>query len=585
MSRADHFLRSCATITALACFAFASVAQRVGVNVTGATPHASALLDVDAAGLPANGKLAMLIPRMTSTERAAIPAPATSLLVYDTTTMQFWYFNGTAWVAWLNTNDVWKITGNTGLTAGTHFIGTTNAVDIQLRVNGVEAGILSEPVTAFGYRAHESTQTTATDGTAFGYEALGNTVSGQPQTKNTAAGHQAMICLTIGGSNTTVGSETLLTTTLPFTSGTTAVGHRAARDDNSGFCTAVGHRAVEVTGTFSWVVGVGAQSMMANVDLYSEVGIGYQAGINGANGVGRGSAMGDSGHGFGVGACAASDQYTNYGFGYNALNNVTTGDHNCAVGAGALQTGTNVDECTAVGAQSLSIATGDGNTAMGFAALDGVSSGTYNTALGAFAGPAVGTLSYTSAIGANATPTATGRIVFGTTASNNLTGGYGAWQNPSDARFKRDVQADVPGLELITALRPVSYRLDAPAIERFTGAEARLERNVSADELAAHRASWERVAQVRHTGLLAQEAAGVLHSLGRCADIVHVPTEPQDHYTVGYATLVAPLVQAMQQQQERIAVLRASNKELMGRLDKALIHSAPSAGTVQPSMP
>ncbi|MBK7753317.1 MAG: hypothetical protein IPI41_12145 [Flavobacteriales bacterium] len=64
------------------------------------------------------------------------------------------------------------------------------------------------------------------------------------------------------------------------------MGHRAARDDNSGFCTAVAHRAVEVTGTFSWVVGVGAQSMMANVDLYSEVGIGYQAGMNGANGWG-----------------------------------------------------------------------------------------------------------------------------------------------------------------------------------------------------------------------------------------------------------------------------------------------------------
>ena len=109
MSRVDPFLRSCAAITALVCFTFASVAQRVGVNVNGATPHASALLDVDAAGLPANGKLAMLIPRMTSTERAAIPAPATGLLVYDTTTLQFWYFNGTAWVAWLNTNDVWKL--------------------------------------------------------------------------------------------------------------------------------------------------------------------------------------------------------------------------------------------------------------------------------------------------------------------------------------------------------------------------------------------------------------------------------------------------------------------------------------------
>lgn len=585
MSRSGHILRSGTTIMALLCVACFAEAQNIGVNVIGAVPHASALLDVDAAGLPSNGKRAILIPRMTSTERMAIAAPANGLLVYDTTTLQFWYFNGTSWVSWTNSNDAWKITGNTGLTAGTHFIGTTNATNIHLRVNGEDAGILSDPITAFGYRANAATQYTATESAAFGYEALGNVVSGQPQSRNTAVGHQSMIALTIGGSNTTVGSETVLNTSIPFSSGTTAVGHRAIRDVNVGFCTAVGHRAAEATGTDPWVVGIGAQSMMANIDIDSDLGIGYQAGTNGSNGVGRGSAMGASGYAFGAGACAASNRYNNYGFGYNALNNVTSGEFNCAVGYGALQTGTVMTQCTAIGALSLGGATGNGNTAMGFSALDGITSGTFNTALGAFAGPTVGTLTYTSAIGANAVPTATGRIVFGTTASTNLTGGFGAWQNPSDARFKRDVKADVPGLELITALRPVSYRMDAPAIERFIGAEARLERNVTAYELAEHWATWARAAQVRHSGLLAQEAATVLDSLGRCADIVHVPTEEHDHYTVGYATLVAPLVQAIQQQQVRIAALRASNNELVKRLENASKGRTGAERTLQPSLP
>ena len=545
---------------------FALCAQNVGVNVSGALPDASALLDVSAAALPANGKRAMLIPRMTSTERIAIPTPATGLLVYDTTTLQFWYFNGTAWVAWLNEKDAWKIGGNSGLTGGTHFFGCVNDDEIELRLNGEDSGILSADVAAFGYRAQRATDNTSTSSVSFGYEALGNAASGA-QDANVAVGHQALNSVTIGGNHTFVGSDVGTTSIPPFSGSNTAIGHRAQQTIPIGTATAIGHRALE--NTTDAALAIGAQAQMTSATAYSDLGIGYQAGMNGANGVGRGAALGDAGHGFGVGACADSDEEINYGFGYVALNNATTGAQNCAFGLSALATGTSVDQCVAVGMNSLTAATGDGNTAMGFSALDGVGSGTYNTGFGAFAGPTVSTLNYTSAIGYNAVPTATGRIVFGTTLSTNLTGGYGAWQNLSDARFKRDVRNDVPGLDLITALRPVTYRLDAPAIEHFTGAEARLERNLPADDLAGMRTDWAQAAQVRHTGLLAQEAASVMDALGKCEDIVHVPTEDHDHYTVGYATLVVPLVRAVQQQQERIAVLRASNQELLERLEKA----------------
>lgn len=552
---------------------FALCAQNVGVNVNGALPDASALLDVSAAALPANGKRVLLIPRMTSAERSAIPTPATGLLVYDTTTLQFWYYDGTTWVAWLNEKDVWKIGGNSGLTGGTHFIGCVNDDEIELRLNGEDSGILSADVAAFGYRAQRATDNTSTSSASFGYEALGNAVSGA-QDANVAVGHQALYSLTIGSNHTFVGSDVGTTSVNPFSGSSTAIGHRAIRTIPGTPGTAVGHRALENNTGNNWALAIGAQAHMTGPNVFSDLGIGYQAGTNGANGVGRGSATGDAGHGFGVGACAASDIASNYGFGYTALANATTGNENCAFGLGALATGTNAENSTAVGMNSLTAATGDGNTAMGYSSLDGVGSGTYNTGFGSFAGPTVSTLSYTSAIGYNAVPTVTGRIIFGTTLSTNLTGGFGAWQNLSDARFKREVRSDVPGLELITALRPVTYRLDATAIERFIGAEARLERNVSPEELAEQRSGWERAARERHTGLLAQEVAAVLDSLGRSRDIVHVPTDAHDHYTVGYASLVVPLVRAVQQQQERIAALRASNKELLQRLESAQARAA-----------
>lgn len=73
----------------LALLAFVADAQ-VGVGTT--SPDASAQLDVksDSKGL--------LVPRLSSVQRAAIGTPADGLMVYDTDTKGFWYFkSGTGW--------------------------------------------------------------------------------------------------------------------------------------------------------------------------------------------------------------------------------------------------------------------------------------------------------------------------------------------------------------------------------------------------------------------------------------------------------------------------------------------------------
>ena len=54
--------------------------------------NSSAMLDVKSTSK------GMLIPRVTSSQRAAISTPATGLLVFDTTIGSFYFYNGTSWV-------------------------------------------------------------------------------------------------------------------------------------------------------------------------------------------------------------------------------------------------------------------------------------------------------------------------------------------------------------------------------------------------------------------------------------------------------------------------------------------------------
>lgn len=79
------------TINALLLLAgLQAASQNVGIGTT--TPHPSAKLEVTATDQ------GMLVPRLTSAMRAAIPSPAQGLLVFDTDTGSFWFFNGTAWI-------------------------------------------------------------------------------------------------------------------------------------------------------------------------------------------------------------------------------------------------------------------------------------------------------------------------------------------------------------------------------------------------------------------------------------------------------------------------------------------------------
>lgn len=90
----------------------------------------------------------LLLPRisLTATNVATVITPTISELVYNTATSAvgpnqvtpgFYYWNGTLWVrlATGSTND-WGLTGNSGTTPGTNFLGTTDAQDLRIKTGG-----------------------------------------------------------------------------------------------------------------------------------------------------------------------------------------------------------------------------------------------------------------------------------------------------------------------------------------------------------------------------------------------------------------------------------------------------------------
>lgn len=106
--------------------------NNAGIGTT--TPDASALLELSSTSS------GFLVPRMTTTQRNAIASTAASLLIYNTTTLQFEYYGG-GWIPMLSSSNAtltnWLLTGNAG-NAATNFIGTTDAKDFIVKTNGVE---------------------------------------------------------------------------------------------------------------------------------------------------------------------------------------------------------------------------------------------------------------------------------------------------------------------------------------------------------------------------------------------------------------------------------------------------------------
>jgi uncharacterized protein (TIGR02145 family) len=118
-------------------FSSALFAQ-MGINTDNSVPDNSAMLDVKSTNR------GLLIPRITTAGRNQIPSPATGLLIYNTTTNQFNYYNGSFWYQ-LETTFISSTIGSLSAGGGVAINITPNVIpenSAMLDVNNPTRGIL-----------------------------------------------------------------------------------------------------------------------------------------------------------------------------------------------------------------------------------------------------------------------------------------------------------------------------------------------------------------------------------------------------------------------------------------------------------
>ena len=173
-------------LTLLLCVYVQSANAQMGVNSTGAAPATSSILDISST------TKGFLMPRMTTTQRNAIPFPATGLMIFNTTTAEIEVQRGLGWVAASRMAVPFSVTGainGSSLSSGVinaFNSGTGPAVSGQTLGVGIGAGffeggpgngVFGKSNSANGVYA-ESTSGTglfATSASGIGVDAIGNT--------------------------------------------------------------------------------------------------------------------------------------------------------------------------------------------------------------------------------------------------------------------------------------------------------------------------------------------------------------------------------------------------------------------------
>ena len=351
-----------------------SYAQSIAINTTGSAAHSSALLDVSSTNK------GVLIPRIAltgSTDNTTIPGAATSLLVYNTSTVAdvttgYYYWSGTAWLRMISgAANAWLVNGNSGLNETNHFIGTTDNTALVLKVNNQKAGRIAPNGAVFlGYQS--GNVNTAVSNTGIGFQTLIANTTGN---KNTALGVAAMFSNITGNQNTATGMEALYNQTSG--SNNVANGYRALYQSGGSENIAIGAFALSTNGGDKNTV-TGFETMVNNSTGSNNVANGYRA------------------------LTANISGNKNVALGNDAMLSNSSGYFNTATGAAVLYGNTSGWQNTANGYQALFFnISGNNNTAVGYKALFG-NGGSGNTAVGANTGQPILVTTNCTFIGYNA---------------------------------------------------------------------------------------------------------------------------------------------------------------------------------------
>lgn len=385
----------------------------------------------------------------------------------------------------------------------------------------------------------------------------------QTNNHNSFIGYYAGYSNTTGSNNTATGSETFVYNTTG--SDNTAYGALALQFSQTGsFNTALGSSAMRVNSSGSQNTAVGFGALRSNTTGGENTAMGYRA------------------------LYSSTEGTYNTAVGYQTLYLSTLSGYNTAVGYQALYNTNGGNTNTGIGYQALvGNTTGFLNTATGYYALGGNSTGYYNTGYGTGSNVSANNLDYASAFGAFAVSNANNKTVIGRNVAGTVIGGFVNWSNLSDGRFKEDVKENVPGLDFIRQLRPVTYWINVDKLQRHITAQ--MPDSVTAFYLPTAEEQALAKQEIR-TGFIAQEVEAVAKRIGYTFDGVNAPKNPTDNYSIAYGQFVPSLVKGMQEQQEEIEKqeaemqkLRLTNAELRTEIDDLRTRLAKLEALLQPA--
>ena len=168
----------------------------------------------------------------------------------------------------------WGLTGNSGTTAGTNFIGTTDAVDLVFKANSIECGRieLTNSNTSFGRNALVNLDGTGIYNVGVGRNALTATTSGD---HNTALGSNSLLVNTSGISNTSIGSASMTSSNGNYNS---VLGYASGQGITSGgYNTLIGFSSGNTITTGSNNTIVGSTADVDSLTAANRIALGYGA--------------------------------------------------------------------------------------------------------------------------------------------------------------------------------------------------------------------------------------------------------------------------------------------------------------------
>ncbi|MEO6819174.1 MAG: tail fiber domain-containing protein [Ginsengibacter sp.] len=389
----------------------------------------------------------------------------------------------------------WNVNGNAA-TSG-NFLGTTNTQPLTFKVNNTRVGYLGDGLdnTFFGIEAAVN-NTTGNSNAALGNSALKANTTGS---ENVAIGFNALTANTTGGQNIANGAWSLYSNVDGYYN--TAMGIKALYSNTQGFYNhATGFHSLYANTTGSGNIASGYYSMLSNV--------------TGDDNVGLGDAV----------------MYLN-----------TTGSNNVAIGNEAL----------------FNNGVGFSNVAIGKESLHANLIGSFNTAIGSNT-DVVGNITNATALGHGALVNASNKVRIGNTDVTTIEGQV-AFSFPSDSRFKYNIQHNVPGLDFIEKLQPVTYYFDNEKLDQFTRTGVINKSNIYP--------VFNKGEKEIHTGFLAQDVEKTANELGYHFDGIRAPSNDKDHYSLAYSQFIMPLVKGMQEQQAIIEKLQSTVEKLEKQID------------------